>query len=426
MSFLLRLGPSAAPRHRLRAWMRAAVLVCASLLFSSCATWFKPKEHAPVLLISMDAFRWDYTTLHPAETPNIRRLMQEGATARGLIPVFPSNTFPNHYAIATGLYPSHSGMVNNRMFDASLGEFFYYNQAKYSRDSRWWGGEPIWITAVRQGKKSACSFWPGSEAEIHGLHATWWKPYDYSIPFEKRLDELAGWLSLPPDQRPAVVTFYLEEANGYGHKFGPNSPELAATLKLLDDRIGAMIARFRELQVPVNFVLVSDHGMTECGADRIVILDDYLDLTKVQVDFDETVCGLRPLAGRDAAAIVADLAKMPHVKVYRAEDLPARLHVDPTNPRVPPVWILPEEGWQVLRRATATANAGKPLKGQHGYDPALPAMRGIFVASGPAFKTNVVLPEVPNVDVYNVLCAAAGLEPAKNDGSDRLAKAVLR
>lgn len=381
---------------------------------------------APVLLISMDGFRWNYLAQHPQETPHLRQLADTGVTAEGLIPVFPSNTFPNHYAIVTGLYPSHSGIVNNHMFDATLGEYFHYNQPRNAHDSRWWGGEPIWITAVKQGQKSACSFWPGSEAEIEGTHATYWKPFDYSVPFEARLNELIGWLKLPPAERPIVLTFYLEETNSAGHKYGPDSPEVAKTVKMLDDRIGAMLARFATERLEVNLVIVSDHGMTPCDADRVVILDDYVPLKSVQVDFEDTVCGLRPMPHANIAEIMRQLEPMPHVKAYRAEDLPARLHVDVKCPRVPPIWILPDEGWQVQRRAVFTAVKDAFLKGQHGYDPALPSMRGLFIANGPAFRRGGTLPPVENVHVYNLLCAAADLKPAPNDGDDRLVKAVLR
>ena len=383
-------------------------------------------SRAPVLLISMDGFRWDYLALHPKETAHLGKLAASGAHAVGLIPVFPSNTFPNHYAIVTGLYPSHSGMVNNRMFDAALGEYFIYNQPRYARDSRWWGGEPIWITAVKQGAKSACSFWPGSEAEIKGTHATYWKPFDYSVPFQSRLDELIAWLKLPPSERPAVVAFYLEETNSVGHKYGPDSPQLVATLQQLDDRIAAIDARLAAERLEVNFVIVSDHGMTPCGPDRVVILDDYVALKSVQVDFEETCCGLRPLPNTDVAEIMRGLEKMPHVKVYRAEDLPARLHVDPKNPRVPPIWILPDEGWQVQRRSLFNAIKDMFQKAQHGYDPAIETMQGIFIASGPAFRRGVTFPAVENIHVYNLLCAAAGLTPAPNDGDDRLVKAALK
>ncbi|PTX97936.1 ectonucleotide pyrophosphatase/phosphodiesterase [Opitutus sp. ER46] len=380
--------------------------------------------HATVLLISMDGFRWDYLNLYPQATPVLRRLAREGVTARGLVPVFPSNTFPNHYAIATGLYPSHHGIINNRMVDPQLG-VFVSSKTQCAEDGRWWGGEPVWITAVKQGRTSACYFWPGSEAPIAGLHATHWKPYDYSIPFARRLDELIGWLKVPAPQRPAVATFYFEESNSSGHRYGPDSPELQATLKTLDAQLGTMLARFQAENLPINLVILSDHGMTPCGPDRVLLLDDYVDLTKVAVDFADTACGLRPAPGVAPETILAALGRMPHAKAYRSADLPARLHVDPANPRVPGIWILPDEGWLVQRRAAFAAARNHFVKAQHGYDPALPSMHGILIAHGPAFRRGVTLPEVENVHVYNLLCAAAGLKPAANDGDDRLVKSAL-
>jgi predicted AlkP superfamily pyrophosphatase or phosphodiesterase len=195
---------------------------------------------------------------------------------------------------------------------------------------------------------------------------------------------------------------------------------------MLDQRVATIETRLAEEKIPVDFVLVSDHGMTSCGPDRVVILDDFIDLKLVQVDFDETVAGLRPAPGVELSTIRQRLSSMPHVRVYRAEDLPPRFHVDPKNPRVPPVWILPDEGWQVLRGAMFARLKSKFLKGQHGYDPAYPSMHGIFIASGPDIRAGVTVPDVENVHIYNLLCALAGLKPAPNDGDDRLVKAALR
>ena len=395
------------------------------ILLMGCTTGSMPKGPTPPLvLISLDGFRWDYVALHPAETPHLQQLIREGATSKGLIPVYPSNTFPNHYSIVTGLYPSHHGIINNEMFDPVSQSFFHYNRPESAHDSRWWGGEPIWITAIKQGHPSACSFWPGSEAEIGGVRPTYWKLWDYKIPFETRLDELAGWLKLPVEQRPAVITFYLEETNSAGHKFGPDSPELAAAVKLLDEHVGAIQARLRNPNNPVNLVIVSDHGMADISTDHVVVLDDYLDPAFLQVDFFGSVAGLRPLDG-NAPSVVQALSALPHAKAYLSKDLPAHFHLT-ANPRIPPVWIVPDEGWEIETRAHFKAVRAKYLKGDHGYDPALEHMHGILIANGPSFKPGVVIEPVENVHIYNLLCAALQLTPAPNDGDDRLVKAFLQ
>ncbi|MDB6168127.1 MAG: Nucleotide diphosphatase [Verrucomicrobia bacterium] len=391
---------------------------------SGCVTAPETSVTPPLLLISLDGFRWDYFAKYPAETVNLRHLLAEGSSARELIPVFPSNTFPNHYTIVTGLYPAHHGVINNEMFDPGTQRFFRYNRANSVRESEWWGGEPIWVTAIRQGHPAATSFWTGSEASIGGVHATFWKSYDPKIPFEKRLEELLSWMRLPAEQRPVVVTFYLEETNSVGHKFGPDSKELAATVKLLDGRVGTMLARLKAEGQVLNVVIVSDHGMTEISADRVTLLDDYLDLSSVQIDFSGPVVGLRPLEGT-AESVVRALSALPHARACLARDLPERFHlVD--NPRIPPVWIVPDEGWEIETRRYFETIRFKFNHGDHGYDPALSSMHGILLAHGPSFKSGVAVDPVENIHIYNLLCAALRLTPARNDGDDRLVRAFLR
>src|SRR3569833_2353016 len=74
-------------------------------------------------------------------------------TTRGMIPSFPTVTFPNFYALATGLYPDHSGIVNNRFFDPAYDSEFV-NKDPIAHESHRWGGEPIWVTAKKQGARS--------------------------------------------------------------------------------------------------------------------------------------------------------------------------------------------------------------------------------------------------------------------------------
>jgi predicted AlkP superfamily pyrophosphatase or phosphodiesterase len=381
--------------------------------------------HAPVLLISLDGFRADYCGLHPEETPHLRQLQREGVSARGLIPSFPSQTFTSHYSIVTGLYPAHHGIIGNNFFDPELGAVFNYRNTAAQRDAKWWKGEPIWITAVKQGRRSACYFWVGSEVAFGDHRATIVMPFDYRVSFEKRFEELFQWLALPGDQRPDIITFYLEETNSTAHYQGIDSDATVAAIKLLDERIGRITRRARLENIPLNLVIVSDHGMAPTnGQTKTIILDDYVDLKNVQVDFDGPIAGLRPLDG-DAGALVRQLAALPATyKVYRAEDLPERWHLR-DNPRIPAVWVVSEQGWRIQRRAAMASTRDYRLKGEHGYDNALELMRGIFIAHGPAFKSGVTIEPVENIHVYNLLCATLGIQPAPNDGDDRLTRAAL-
>ena len=400
-------------------------------LFCLATAWLQAAASAPspLILISLDGFRWDYCDLHPDESPTLRRLKREGTAAQALIPVYPTNTFPNHYSIVTGLYPSNHGIVNNDFFDVERGMFFKYNQAIAVHDPQWWGGEPIWVTAIKQGHKAAASFWVGSEAEIRGVRPNFWRPYDAKVTFETRLEELAKWMRLPAAERPDMITFYLEEVNGAGHRHGPDSPELVAAIKFVDQCVAAILARLAADGIEPNLVVVSDHGMIATDLKRVVVLEDYVERAAVQVEADGSGVALRPTNG-DVDALLRAVQKIPHGKAYRAEDLPAHLRLKP-GPRVAPVWILPDEGWHIATRATfdrlrTRYAATGYLQGDHGYDPNLRSMHGIFIAHGPAFRRGAEIPAVENIHVYNLLCAVLQLKPASNDGDDRLVRSVLR
>ena len=381
---------------------------------------------APLILISLDGCRWDYPDLYPAATPNLRALIATGVSARELIPVYPANTFPNHYSIVTGLYPAHHGIINNDMYDSELKATFTYSRPGPNHDPRWWGGEPIWTVAVEQGKVSACDFWPGSEVARHGVRPTYFRRFDYSVPFATRLHDLIARLQLPEAQRPVVTTFYFEETNSAGHQHGPGSPEVGVALQLVDEELGEILRQLQLAGIPANLVVVSDHGMTPVSPDRWMFVDDYLDLKKVQIDFSAPAAGLRPLAGTPEE-LVAHLVNLPHARAYLARDLPARLHIDPANPRTPPVWIMPELGWHVGRRSLYDIVSMRTMAGDHGFDPAYRDMHGILIAHGPAFKSDGRRIEpVENVHLYNLMCAVEDLKPAPNDGDDRLVRAFLK
>lgn len=381
--------------------------------------------YQPLLLVSLDGFRWDYRLRHPEATPTLNRLAAEGASARGLIPVFPSNTFPNHYSAVTGRRPRHTGVINNSMFDPARGRFFRNTLPQAVRDPAWWGAEPIWVTAIRQGRKAATSFWVGSEAPVAGVRPTWWRPFDPAMGFGPRRDEVMAWIRRPAGDRPDLITFYLEETNSVGHRRGPDSGEMVEAIALLDRQLGELLRLLGEAGAQPNVVVMSDHGMTATRPERGVALDDYLDLTTVQVDFAGPVAGLRPLS-TTVEALLTRLAHLPGgARVFTPATLPSHLYLA-GNDRIPPVIVLAGEGGWVERRAQIEKYFPTTL-GEHGYDPLLPSMHGTLVVHGPAFRQDgTVIEPVENIHLYALLCAVMGIEAAPHDGDQRLVEALLR
>jgi predicted AlkP superfamily pyrophosphatase or phosphodiesterase len=381
-----------------------------------------------VILISFDGWRWDYDTKAPA--PNLRSLMARGVRAENLIPSFPSKTFPNHYTIVTGLYPGHHGVVANVIRDPQTGRTFRMTSAREVRDPMWWGGEPIWVTAERQRQATASMFWVGSEAPIGGLQPSYWKPYDESVPANARVDQVLRWLDLPAAERPTFLTLYFEDTDSAGHDHGPESAAVRDAIRRADGYLGRLLRGLerRRLSDAVNIVVVSDHGMAAVDASRVVVLDDYVSLDDVEVVDINPTLGLFPRAGREDAVLRALVQAHPRLSVYRKSETPVRWHYR-DHPRIPPIVGVADEGWQIALRSTVRdviAGRIRALGGQHGYDPMLMSMRGIFVAAGPAFRSGATVPPLENVHVYNALAQVLRLMPVPNDGDPAVARTLLR
>lgn len=383
---------------------------------------------SPVILISFDGWRWDYDAKAPA--PNLRRLMARGVRARYLVPSFPSKTFPNHYTIATGLHPGHHGVIANYMKDPRTGRSFAPSKQEEVRDPVWWGGEPIWVTAERASQPTAAMFWPGSEAPIKGVLPRYWTPFDPALPATDRVDRVLAWLDLPPEQRPTFISLYFEDTDEAGHNYGPESSQVREAIMRADAYLGRLVQGLerRSLLDQVNIVVVSDHGMAAVRNDRVVVLDDYISLDDVEIVDINPLLSIYPKPGKDEAVYRALASAHPRLKMYRPGTTPEHWQYR-DHPRVPPIFGVADEGWQVMRRTSLEdIRSGRTLSGgQHGYDPrTAPSMRALFVAAGPAFKRNVTVPAFQNIHIYNALAAALGVTPAANDGDPAIALALLR
>lgn len=405
----------------------ALVLFLAGLLLASCTHPVQPAvAKGPLILISIDGFRWDYIKKYSA--PTLSRLAADGVHATRMTPSFPSLTFPNHYTIVTGLRPEHHGIVGNTFFDPALNAKFVYKSHESSIDPRWWeGGEPVWITAEKQGVRSACFFWPGSESSIHGVRPTFSKPFDGKLTVDERVDGLLAWFALPPEQRPKFATLYFDLVDHNGHDFGPDAPETADAVAKADAGVARLLDGLAKLGLrdSANLVLVADHGMEPVSPDRTILMDDYAKLADFTVDFAGPNAALRPTHGTAEELAAKFRGKSPHWNVWLRDEVPARLHYRASG-RIAPVILSAEPGWYITTREYLRVKRATMERGAHGFDPASPNMGALFIAHGPAFQRGVEIPDVENIHVYNLLCAALGLTPAANDGDDRLVRAALK
>ncbi|MDQ6717956.1 MAG: ectonucleotide pyrophosphatase/phosphodiesterase [Gemmatimonadota bacterium] len=372
-----------------------------------------------ILLVSLDGFRRDL--LDRDAPPALNAIANDGVVSEWMQPSFPSLTFPNHYTIVTGLYPEHHGIVSNTMFDTAFKAGFSIS-GPGATESRWWGGEPIWVTAEKQGVKSASFFWVGSEAAVEGIRPSIYKKYDASITFAGRVDSVLAWLRLPEAQRPRMITLYFNEPDHIEHEKGPDSPEARAAVLGVDSAIARLVSGLRAQRMydAVDLIIVSDHGMANISPERVVYVSDVTDTLNVRtVDRGPIFMGWA-LNG-DNAALAAALNRLPHVQAWLKKDIPARLHFQASD-RITPVVALAQTGWMIgVSKPTRNKNLGT-----HGFDNADPLMRALFIAHGPVFKHGARIPAFSNVDVYPLMTRILGLKPAPNDGSLRIIGQALK
>ncbi|KAL4927065.1 alkaline phosphatase family protein [Aspergillus undulatus] len=392
------------------------------------------------IVISLDGFRADF--LNRGLTPTLNAFIAEGVSPRYMLPSFPSVTFPNHFTLVTGLYPESHGVVGNTFWDPEIEEQFYYTHPTISMQPKWWNAEPLWMTAENQNVKSAIHMWPGSEAHIGGIEPTYLDQYNGSEVLSRKTQRILELLDLPGleqetasgPQRPQFIAAYVPNVDADGHKYGPNSTEIRSTISKADDMLANLFAGLQErnLTEVVNIVVVSDHGMATTSTERLVQLDDLIDLDLTSHIDGWPLRGIRPKRPEDLQTLQDQLELVASkyadaIEIYTRENMPERYHFK-NNDRIAPLWVIPKTGWAIVERpefdvqaALETGEVYHP-KGIHGYDHEHPLMRAIFIARGPAFPhaPNSRLDVFQNINVYNILCDSLGIEPHPNNGTLRL------
>jgi len=374
--------------------------------------------HKPyVILISADGFRWDYAEKYQAK--NLLKLAGEGVKAELMYPSFPASTHANHFALVSGLYPGHSGIVGNDFYDPARKANFKPN------DGTWFGRDPIWVTAEQQHMLTASFYWIDTQAPIDKVRPTYsYRPNKNKEIFVKdRITAVKKWLTLPEDKRPHFMACYFPNTDHAGHTFGPNSPEVEQAVQFIDDAVGQMVAAAKETGVDVNFIFVSDHGMTLIDREHPLSIPASLDTTKfVSVVQGNYVC----LHAKNPADIMPTYQKLKAEKakgydVVLKKDLPANYHFGPADDKFNRV------GDIMLMAQYPKIFTSKPPVGAHGFSPyEVKDNCATFYAWGPAFKSHLKIAPFENVEVYDVMTQILGIKGQPNDGKGTLAKEILK
>ena len=405
--------------------MRKAFLFILFVALSIAASCRKPAENYTVIL-SLDGFRWDYPEYY--DTPFLDSLGAAGVSAR-MEPSYPASTFPNHYTLATGLVPDHHGIVNNRFWDPEREYEYSMGDTLCRYDPHYYLGEPIWITAQKQGVKTGNVYWVGSDIAIKDTYPTYYRRWDDQPHwnFDERVDEIVRLMSLPEKDRPHLVMGYFDEPDHTGHGFGPISVEVKEVVEQMDSLIHGLYLRLKALPYgdKINFIVLSDHGMEDISPERFVCRTDL-----VPEEWVERCVGASPTSIFVKEGYVDSLynrlSGVEHLSVWKHGEVPAELNYGTSN-RLGDLIVAPDLGWQFNRFP-----ARKP-GGAHGYSPKEPDMMVIFRAAGPDFKQGYEAPFTEgeqsafrNVDIYPLLCRLLGVKPAVTDGDINRIDKILK
>lgn len=382
-------------------------LITFAITINSCCGEGQQKRNLTIV-VSLDAFRWDYPTIY--NTPWLDSIAANGVAAT-MVPSYPSSTIPNHFTLATGLVPDHHGIVNSQFWAPEKGELFSMGDSATRYNPYYFGGEPIWVTAKKQGVKSASIYWVGSDVAIQGLYPDYYLRWDNEprLTYPQRVEEALRIAKLPESERPSLLMVYFDEPDWTTHHYGPIAEESEAVIEELDSLMGILYRGLKELDYGVNLIVTSDHGMTEISDEKFISIEQ-----TVNPDWVERIVSTNPTTifckegCRDS--LFEQLSKVKHISVWRKEEVPAHLNYGTSN-HLGDLIVAPDLGWQF-------ATTPRGLNGAHGYDINEPDMQIIFRACGPDFKRGYTLPHTfSNVDLYSILAELLKIEPAKTDGS---------
>ena len=385
-----------------------------------------------VILVSIDGYRYDYNSrFHPK---NLEEIAKRGLSAEALLPIFPSKTFPSHYSIATGLYADHHGIVSNEFYDPARKQVYALGDRSKVEDGSWYFGEPLWITASKQGLLSASCFWVGSEADIQHRHPNYYYRYDKSVSSEERVNRVLGWLKLAPDKRPHFITLYFDIVDLAGHHGGVDDKNLPESIRIVDEALGKLREGIKSSHLPVDLIVVSDHGMENLDPAKSIAIDDIFGVVPLLSKF--TIVGRGPQMmlylkpGEKPEQVDEILRRLRlvknHFRAFKRSEL-QELHYSGSE-RIGDIVLIPDIPYTIGLKADPPTSRG----GNHGWDvtqdmPDAKNMRGILYAEGPNIKPHSHLPAIENVNIYPMITQILDLKPDPNiDGRISVTKRILR
>uniref|UniRef100_A0A183V749 Ectonucleotide pyrophosphatase/phosphodiesterase family member 6 n=1 Tax=Toxocara canis TaxID=6265 RepID=A0A183V749_TOXCA len=392
-------------------------------------------DRPPIVVISLDGFAKEYVERGIVKTLDL--MAECGTTANFMYPTFPSKTFPNHYSMATGLYPEAHGIVDNHVHAPEISRRLEY--IPRTNDARYYKGEPIWAIAEKNGLRSACLFWAGCWQNISGVTLTYNMRYNRSFSFRQRVDQASlsliicvtidrsvfvkesislyfgkrlyfklndasyEWLSLPEDQRPHLIMAYLSQPDTVGH-FRKSEREVDVKLVELDRLLDYLFSTLhsKRLLNCVNILIVSDHGMQRLK--KRYYLNEFMNTAGLIISSGVVSRIELTNSGRTLNELKQRLRCANNGSEYRIYDkkhIPKRYHYAKSE-RIGDLVLEGMPGISLF----ADRGSDVGVVADHGYDYLVDSMHAIFYARGPTIRPKLLLEPFQNIELFNLIAGA--------------------
>ena len=375
-------------------------------------------EGKHVVILSMDAFRHDLPDLY--DTPTLDSIAKVGVFSE-IMPCFPSNTFPNHYSMATGLHPDHHGIVNNSFYDETMRKNYSISDAEARENADFYHGEPIWNTVERQGLIAHVYGWVGVDAYVNGRKPTVAVSYD-SRRTRKQLADmvLKALCNTKVEEIPNLTMWYFDEPDAIEHTYSPTSDQTRQVVEEIDDVLAYFMREVRKSPVfdNINFIFTADHGMTELDPNKYYNIYSLIP-DRISYYYNSNPVTLKPRNASETKEIYNILKAHEsegHYQVWLREEMPEKYHYGTYSTRIYPIVLLAETGWKVVYNSNATGGKPTAKASTHGFDPYHRDMHMVFYGCGPAFKSGYKHDKVfQNLNDHLIISHILGINPADNN-----------
>lgn len=432
--------------------------------------WVYKKEgkHMKKLIVfSADAFVWE-DVAYLRTLPNYKKYLDGGCNVERIESVYPTNTYPCHATMSSGVYPDKHRVTGN--FHLAPGRrpaawMWEYSNVKWKEDIFW--------AAKNAGYSTAAVFWPmtGNHPYIDYLIDEYWpqspeEEAEYLECYRKlgSSDEMLKIIEKNMDleaikghpfrdhfavlcasdvirrYKPDVLFVHPANIDGARHGSGVFSDKVRASIEETDQWLGELMQAVEEIGEleNTNLVLISDHGQME--SKRVINPNVLLaDHGLIRVNEDGSIkewdawCQGGGMSGliylknpedkelhKKVWKILNDYAQegiYGFIQVFTTEETAKKYHLDGDFS-----FVIESDGytgfWEGYKRPLVTnfdVSDYRLGRATHGYLP-FKGPQPTFLAKGPDFKENVVIPRGRLVDEAPTYAKLLGAELPNADG----------